>query len=103
MVDVAGGGVMDVGAVPAKPGLVQYSPDGTKALLMYSDGDTVSGLSVVDFAAQTLADYPAPGDFAVSEYEHASPEISWFDNDTFALDNGANGVDDTLCVWAYEL
>ena len=79
------------------------APDGTRALLMFSDGDTVSGLYVVDFTAQTLADYLVPVDFAVSEYEHASPEISWFDNDTFALDNGANGVDDTLCVWAYEL
>ena len=102
-VDVAGGGVMDVGAVPARPSLVQYSQDGTKALLMFSEGDTVSGLYVVDFAAQTLADYPVPGDFVISGYEHASPNISWLDNDTFALDNGANGVDDTLCVWAYEL
>lgn len=102
-VDVAGGGVMDVGAVPAKPGLVQYSPDGTRALLMFSDGDTVSGLYVVDFTAQTLADYLVPVDFAVSAYEHASPEISWFDNGTFALGNGANGVDDALRVWAYEL
>ena len=84
----------------ASPYQVRYSPDSTKALLMFYDGTTVTGLSVVDFEAQTLSEYPVPEDFAVSG---SHPGISWLGSETFSLDNGADGTDDPLRLWAYEL
>ena len=47
-----------------------------------------------------MAEYPVPEDFAVSG---SCPGISWLGSGVFALDNGANGVDNALRVWAYEL
>lgn len=87
----------------ASPYQVRYSPDSTKALLMFYDGETVTGLSVVDFAAQTLSEYPVPEDFAVSSGDYSYPGISWLGSGVFALDNGADGTDDALRLWAYEL
>ena len=84
----------------ASPYQVRYSPDSTKALLMFYDGTTVTGLSVVDFEAQTLSEYPVPENFAASG---SYPGINWLSSETFSLDNGANGVDDPLWLWAYEL
>lgn len=84
----------------ASPYQVRYSPDSTKALLMFYDGTTVTGLSVVDFEAQTLSEYPVPENFAASG---SYPGINWLSSETFSLDNGANGVDDPLRLWAYEL
>ena len=84
----------------ASPYQVRYSPDSTKALLMFYDGETVTGLSVVDFEAQTLSEYPVPENFAASG---SYPGINWLSSETFSLDNGANGVDDPLRLWAYEL
>ena len=99
-VDVIDSAVLDIGAVQAEPYSVCYSIYEDKALLMFYDGTAVTGLSVVDFAAQTLSEYPVPEDFAVSG---SYPGISWLGSGVFALDNGANGVDDALRVWAYEL
>ena len=99
-VDVIDGAVLDIGAVQAEPYSVCYSIYEDKALLMFYDGTAVTGLSVVDFAAQTLSEYPVPEDFAVAG---SCPGISWLGSGVFALDNGANGVDNALRVWAYEL
>ncbi|HIS44349.1 MAG TPA: hypothetical protein IAB47_03175 [Candidatus Scatomorpha merdigallinarum] len=87
----------------ASPYQVRYSPDSTKALLMFYDGETVTGLSVVDFEAQTLSEYPVPENFAVSADDYSYPGISWLGSGVFALDNGADGTDDPLRLWAYEL
>ena len=87
----------------ASPYQVRYSPDSTKALLMFYDGETVTGLSVVDFEAQTLSEYPVPENFAVSADDYSYPGISWLGSGVFALDNGADGTYDALRLWAYEL
>lgn len=87
----------------ASPYQVRYSPDSTKALLMFYDGTTVTGLSVVEFEAQTLSEYPVPEDFAVSADNYSYPGISWLGSGVFALDNGADGTNDSLRLWAYEL
>lgn len=103
-VDVIDGAVLDIGAVQAEPYSVCYSIYEDKALLMFYDGTTVTGLSVVDFEAQTLSEYPVPEDFAVSAGDHSYPGISWLGSGVFALDNGADGgTDDPLRLWAYEL
>lgn len=100
-VDVIDGAVLDIGAVQSEPYSVCYSIYEDKALLMFYDGTTVTGLSVVDFEAQTLSEYPVPEDFAVSG---SYPGISWLGSETFSLDNGADGgTDDPLRLWAYEL
>lgn len=99
-VDVIDGAVLDIGAVQSEPYSVCYSIYEDKALLMFYDGETVTGLSVVDFEAQTLSEYPVPEDFAVSG---SYPGISWLGSETFSLDNGADGTDDPLRLWAYEL
>ena len=99
-VDVIDGAVLDIGAVQSEPYSVCYSIYEDKALLMFYDGTTVTGLSVVDFEAQTLSEYPVPKDFAVSG---SYPGISWLSSGVFALDNGADGTDDPLRLWAYEL
>ena len=99
-VDVIDGAVLDIGAVQSEPYSVTYSIFDDKALLMFYDGTTVTGLSVVDFEAQTVAEYPVPEDFAVSG---SYPGISWLGSETFSLDNGADGTDDPLRLWAYEL
>lgn len=99
-VDVIDGDVLDIGAVQSEPYSVCYSIYEDKALLMFYDGETVTGLSVVDFEAQTLSEYPVPEDFAVSG---SYPGISWLGSETFSLDNGADGTDDPLRLWAYEL
>ena len=102
-VDVIDGAVLDIGAVQSEPYSVCYSIYEDKALLKFYDGETVTGLSVVDFAAQTLSEYPVPEDFAVSSGDYSSPGISWLGSGVFALDNGADGTDDALRLWAYEL
>lgn len=102
-VDLVGERTTGVAAVAARPYMVRYSPDGTKALLMFCDGTTVTGLSVVDFEAQTVAEYPVPSDYAVSADYYAYPAVNWLSNDTFTLDNGAYGVEEPLRIWAYEL
>lgn len=102
-VDVIDGAVLDIGAVQSEPYSVCYSIYEDKSLLMFYDGETVTGLSVVDFEAQTLAEYPVPEDFAVSAGDHSYPGISWLGSGVFALDNGADGTDDALRLWAYEL
>lgn len=99
-VDVIDGAVLDIGAVQSEPYSVCYSIYEDKALLMFYDGTTVTGLSVVDFEAQTLSEYPVPENFAASG---SYPGINWLSSETFSLDNGANGVDDPLRLWAYEL
>lgn len=99
-VDVIDGAVLDIGAVQSEPYSVCYSIYEDKALLMFYDGETVTGLSVVDFEAQTVAEYPVPENFAASG---SYPGINWLSSETFSLDNGANGVDDPLRLWAYEL
>lgn len=99
-VDVIDGAVLDIGAVQSEPYSVCYSIYEDKALLMFYDGETVTGLSVVDFEAQTLSEYPVPENFAASG---SYPGINWLSSETFSLDNGANGVDDPLRLWAYEL
>lgn len=99
-VDVIDGAVLDIGAVQSEPYSVCYSIYEDKALLMFYDGTTVTGLSVVDFEAQTLSEYPVPENFAASG---SYPGINWLSSETFSLDNGANGVDDPLWLWAYEL
>lgn len=102
-VDVIDGAVLDIGAVQSEPYSVCYSIYEDKALLMFYDGTTVTGLSVVDFEAQTLSEYPVPEDFAVSAGNYSYPGISWLGSGVFALDNGADGTDDPLRLWAYEL
>lgn len=102
-VDVIDGDVLDIGAVQSEPYSVCYSIYEDKALLMFYDGTTVTGLSVVDFEAQTLSEYPVPEDFAVSAGNYSYPGISWLGSGVFALDNGADGTDDPLRLWAYEL
>ena len=102
-VDVIDGDVLDIGAVQSEPYSVCYSIYEDKALLMFYDGETVTGLSVVDFEAQTLSEYPVPEDFAVSAGNYSYPGISWLGSGVFALDNGADGTDDPLRLWAYEL
>ncbi|GEM_PF-2762054 len=102
-VDVIDGAVLDIGAVQSEPYSVCYSIYEDKALLKFYDGETVTGLSVVDFAAQTLSEYPVPEDFAVSSGDYSYPGISWLGSGVFALDNGADGTDDALRLWAYEL
>ncbi len=99
-VDVIDGAVLDIGAVQSEPYSVTYSIFDDKALLMFYDGTTVTGLSVVDFEAQTVAEYPVPENFAASG---SYPGINWLSSEIFSLDNGANGVDDPLRLWAYEL
>lgn len=99
-VDVIDGAVLDIGAVQSEPYSVCYSIYEDKALLMFYDGTTVTGLSVVDFEAQTLSEYPVPENFAASG---SYPGISWLGSETFSLDNGADGTDDPLRLWAYEL
>ena len=99
-VDVIDGDVLDIGAVQSEPYSVCYSIYDDKALLMFYDGTTVTGLSVVDFEAQTVAEYPVPENFAASG---SYPGINWLSSEIFSLDNGANGVDDPLRLWAYEL
>lgn len=102
-VDVIDGAVLDIGAVQSEPYSVSYSIYEDKALLLFYDGETVTGLSVVDFEAQTLSEYPVPEDFAVSALDYSYPGISWLGSGVFALDNGADGTDDALRLWAYEL
>lgn len=103
-VDVIDGAVLDIGAVQSEPYSVCYSIYEDKALLKFYDGETVTGLSVVDFEAQTLSEYPVPEDFAVSAGNYSYPGISWLGSGVFALDNGADGgTDDPLRLWAYEL
>ena len=103
-VDVIDGAVLDIGAVQSEPYSVCYSIYEDKALLMFYDGTTVTGLSVIDFEAQTLSEYPVPEDFAVSAGNYSYPGISWLGSGVFALDNGADGgTDDPLRLWAYEL
>ena len=99
-VDVIDGAVLDIGAVQSEPYSVCYSIYEDKALLMFYDGTTVTGLSVVDFEAQTLAEYSVPENFAASG---SYPGISWLGSGVFALDNGADGTNDSLRLWAYEL
>ena len=99
-VDVIDGAVLDIGAVQSEPYSVCYSIYEDKALLMFYDGETVTGLSVVDFEAQTVAEYPVPENFAASG---SYPGINWLSSETFSLDNGADGTDDPLRLWAYEL
>ena len=99
-VDVIDGDVLDIGAVQSEPYSVCYSIYEDKALLMFYDGTTVTGLSVVDLEAQTVAEYPVQENFAVSG---SYPGINWLGSGVFALDNGADGTDDPLRLWAYEL
>lgn len=102
-VDIVGGGVTDVSAAASRPYMVRYSPDGTRALLMFCDSTTVTGISVVDFEAHTVAEYQVPEDYAMSTDYYAYPAVNWLDNSTFTLDNGAYGVDEALRIWTYEL
>ena len=91
-VDVIDGTVLDIGAVQSEPYSVCYSIYEDKALLKFYDGETVTGLSVVDFAAQTLSEYPVPEDFAVSSGDYSYPGISWLGSGVFALDGSRQAV-----------
>lgn len=101
-IDIASGASAPI-SPDVSPYQVRYSPDGTKALLMSYDGATVSALSLVDFEARTVAEYPVPEGFNASANVYAEPCINWLGSGAFALDNGSDGVGSALQVWVYEL